>query len=77
MSLVLNYPKAKKLFQHAKANNYALPAVNVTSSNVINATLEAAKTTASPVIIQFSNSGAAFFAGKSLDNSNNHRSSEP
>jgi fructose-bisphosphate aldolase class II len=68
MSLVLNYPKAKKLFQHAKANNYALPAVNVTSSNVINATLEAAKTTASPVIIQFSNSGAAFFAGKSLDN---------
>jgi fructose-bisphosphate aldolase, class II len=68
MSLVLNYPKAKKLFQHAKANNYALPAVNVTTSNVINATLEAAKTTGSPVIIQFSNSGASFFAGKSLDN---------
>lgn len=68
MSRVLNYPKAKKLFQHAKANNYALPAVNVTTSNVINATLEAAKTTGSPVIIQFSNSGGAFFAGKSLDN---------
>ena len=68
MSRVLNYPKAKKLFQHAKANNYALPAVNVTTSNVINATLEAAKATGSPVIIQFSNSGGAFFAGKSLDN---------
>lgn len=68
MSRVLNYPKAKKLFQHAKANNYALPAVNVTTSNVINATLEAAKSTGSPVIIQFSNSGGAFFAGKSLDN---------
>jgi fructose-bisphosphate aldolase, class II len=68
MSRVLNYPKAKKLFQHAKANNYALPAVNVTTSNVINATLEAAKTTGSPVIIQFSNSGGSFFAGKSLDN---------
>ncbi|HYF70421.1 MAG TPA: class II fructose-bisphosphate aldolase [Ohtaekwangia sp.] len=68
MSLVLNYPKAKKLFQHAKANHYALPAVNVTTSNVINASLEAAKTTRSPIIIQFSNSGSAFFAGKSLDN---------
>ena len=68
MSSVLNYSKAKKLFQHAKTNNYALPAVNVTTSNVINSTLEAAKTTGSPVIIQFSNSGASFFAGKSLDN---------
>lgn len=68
MSLVLNYQKAKKLFEHAKANHYALPAVNVTTSNVINASLEAAKTTGSPIIIQFSNSGSSFFAGKSLDN---------
>lgn len=68
MSLVLGYSEAKKVFDHAKANRYALPAVNVTSTSTINATLEAAKAVKSPVIIQFSNSGAAFFIGKSLDN---------
>ncbi|MEO5602594.1 MAG: class II fructose-bisphosphate aldolase [Cyclobacteriaceae bacterium] len=68
MSLVLGYSEAKKVFEHAKAGQYALPAVNVTSTSTINATLEAAKAVKSPVIIQFSNSGAAFFIGKSLDN---------
>jgi fructose-bisphosphate aldolase class II len=68
MSNVLSYSEAKKVFSHAKANQYALPAVNVTSTSTINATLEAAKAVNSPVIIQFSNSGGAFFIGKSLDN---------
>ena len=68
MSLVKNYFQAKEIFDHANVHQYALPAINVTSSNTINASLEAAKTVGSPVIIQFSNSGAAFYAGKSLPN---------
>ena len=68
MSLVLSYSEAKKVFEHAKANQYALPAVNVTSSPTINASLEAAKEVKSPIIIQFSNSGGAFFVGKSVSN---------
>jgi len=68
MSLVLPYTQAKKVFEHAKANQYALPAVNVTGTNTINAALEAAHAVNSPIIIQFSNSGSSFFAGKSLAN---------
>lgn len=68
MSLVLSYNEAKKVFEHAKANQYALPAVNVTSTSTINASLEAAKEVNSPIIIQFSNSGGAFFVGKSVSN---------
>ncbi|MDH4091291.1 MAG: class II fructose-bisphosphate aldolase [Cyclobacteriaceae bacterium] len=68
MSLVLSYTQAKKVFEHAKQNQYALPAVNVTGTNSVNASLEAATTVNSPIIIQFSNSGASFFAGKSRDN---------
>lgn len=68
MSLVLNYTQAKKVFEKAKAEGFALPAVNVTTSNTINATLEAAKGVNSPTIIQFSNSGASFFIGKSIAN---------
>ncbi len=54
------------LYQHCKENSFALPAVNVTGTNTINAVLEAAKLVNSPVIIQFSNGGGQFFAGKSL-----------
>ena len=68
MSLVLSYSEAKKVFEKAKAEKFALPAVNVTTSNTINATLEAAKAVNSPTIIQFSNSGAAFFIGKTIAN---------
>ncbi len=68
MSLVLGYAQAKKVFEHAKSNQYALPAVNVTGTNSVNASLESAREVNSPIIIQFSNSGASFFAGKSLDN---------
>jgi fructose-bisphosphate aldolase class II len=68
MSLVLSYREAKRIFDDAKANGYAMPAVNVTSTSTINASLEAAKEVHSPIIIQFSNSGAAFFVGKSVSN---------
>ncbi len=54
------------LFQIAKENQFALPAVNVVSSSSVIAVMEAAKLVDSPVIIQFSNGGAQFFAGKGL-----------
>ncbi len=57
----------QKLFAIAKEQNFALPAVNVVGSNSINAALESAKSVNSPIIIQFSNGGAAFFAGKGLN----------
>jgi len=52
------------LLNHARANQYALPAVNTVGTNSINATLEAAAKVNSPVIIQLSNGGASFFLGK-------------
>ncbi len=60
----------KKVFELAKKNHFALPAVNVVGTNSVNAVLEAAKTVNSPVIIQFSNGGASFYAGKGLSNEN-------
>jgi fructose-bisphosphate aldolase class II len=62
--------EVQAIFQHAKENNYALPAVNVVGSNTINAVLETAAKLNSPVIIQFSNGGAQFNAGKGLSNEN-------
>lgn len=56
----------KKLFAICKAEGFALPAVNVVGSNSINAVLEAAKKVNSPVMIQMSNGGAAFVAGKGI-----------
>ncbi|HRY98272.1 MAG TPA: class II fructose-bisphosphate aldolase [Bacteroidales bacterium] len=60
----------QEIFRHARANQYALPAVNVVGSHSVNAVLEAAKVVNTPVIIQFSNGGAAFYAGKGLSNDN-------
>lgn len=60
--------EVQEIFKHAKKHGYALPAVNVIGSNTINSVLEAARDVNSPVIIQFSNSGAQFFAGKGLSN---------
>lgn len=54
------------LFQIARQEKFALPAVNVVGTNSINAVMEAAKLANSPVIIQFSNGGAAFWAGKGI-----------
>lgn len=56
------------LFEYAKSEKFALPAVNVTGTNTMNAVLETAREVGSPVIIQFSNSGASFIAGKTLSN---------
>lgn len=56
----------KKVFQIAKENKFALPAVNVVGSDSINAVMEAAAKANSPVIIQFSNGGGLFNAGKGL-----------
>ncbi len=63
---VVTGENVQKLFQYAKAEGFALPAVNVVSTSSINAVLEAAKKVNSPVIIQFSNGGAAYYAGKGL-----------
>ncbi len=54
----------QKVFAIAKANAFALPAVNVIGSSSVNAVMEVARVVNSPVIIQFSNGGAAFNAGK-------------
>ena len=54
------------VFAHARANHYAIPAVNVIGTHSINAALEAAKQVRSPIIIQLSNGGAAFFVGKGI-----------
>lgn len=55
-----------ELYEYANQNKFALPAVNVVGTNSVNAVLETAKSLNSPVIIQFSNGGAQFFAGKGL-----------
>ncbi|MGX1024921.1 class II fructose-bisphosphate aldolase [Psychroflexus sp. MBR-150] len=62
--------EVQDIFNHAKANGYALPGVNVVGSNTINGVLETAAELNSPVIIQFSNGGAQFNAGKGLSNEN-------
>nr|WP_299488223.1 class II fructose-bisphosphate aldolase [uncultured Allomuricauda sp.] len=62
--------EVQAIFNHAKENGYALPAVNVIGSNTINAVLETAAALNSPVIVQFSNGGAQFNAGKGLSNEN-------
>ena len=56
----------QSIFKIAKENQFAMPAVNVTTSSTVNAVMEAAKVVDSPVIIQFSNGGAQFYAGKGL-----------
>ncbi len=67
---VISGNDVKELFKLAKKKNFALPAVNVTSSSTINGVLETAKELNAPVIIQFSNGGAHFMAGKGLSNEN-------
>ena len=67
---VLTGNQVQETFALAKQKAFALPAVNVTGSNTINAVLETAVELNSPVIIQFSNGGAQFNAGKGLSNEN-------
>ena len=66
---VLTGSEAKKLFAYAKENNFAIPAVNVVGTDSVNAVLEVAAKVNSPIIIQFSNGGAGFYAGKGLKTS--------
>ncbi len=61
---------AQEIFRIARQNGFALPAVNVVGTNSVNGVMEAAKTVNSPIIVQFSNGGAIFWAGKSLSNAN-------
>ncbi len=56
----------QKIFEVAKANKFALPAVNCVGTDSINAVIEAAAKAKAPVIVQFSNGGAQFMAGKGL-----------
>jgi len=63
---VVNASQMKVLFDYARENNFAYPAVNVVSTNSINAALESAKECNSPIIIQLSYSGSAFFVGKGV-----------
>ncbi|MCC4263589.1 class II fructose-bisphosphate aldolase [Oceanimonas baumannii] len=56
----------QKIFAIAKENQFALPAVNVVGTDSVNAVIEAAAKVNAPVIVQFSNGGAAYFAGKGL-----------
>jgi fructose-bisphosphate aldolase class II len=60
----------QKLLEIAKENHFAIPAVNVVGTNSVNAVLEAAREAKAPVMIQFSNGGGIFFAGKGLSNDN-------
>lgn len=65
---VLTGDQVQELFEIAKKHKFALPAVNVIGTNSINAVMETAKAVNSPVIIQLSNGGAQFYAGKTLNN---------
>ena len=65
---VFNGTEMVKVFEYAKTHHFALPAVNVTGSNTINAAMETAAKINSPLIIQFSHGGAQFIAGKSINN---------
>jgi fructose-bisphosphate aldolase class II len=62
--------QVQEIFSYAKAKGFALPAVNVVGSSTINGVLETAAKLNAPVIIQFSNGGAQFNAGKGLSNEN-------
>jgi fructose-bisphosphate aldolase, class II len=65
---VITGDTVQEVFAHAKANQFALPAANVVGTNSVNAVLETARELNAPVILQFSNGGAVFFAGKGLSN---------
>lgn len=65
---VLFGDEVQEVLNYANENDFALPAVNVVGTNSVNAVLETARDVNSPVIVQFSNGGAHFFAGKGLSN---------
>ena len=64
----------KALFDYAKVKGFAIPAINVTSSSTVVAALEAARDNKSPIILQTSQGGAAYFAGKGVSNTDQNAS---
>lgn len=68
---VLHGQEVTDLLNYANEQNFALPAVNVIGTNSVNAVLETAAAVNSPVIIQYSHGGAAFFAGKAIGGDSN------
>src|SRR6195952_3602205 len=67
---VLHGEELEALYNDAKANQFVLPAVNTIGTDTINAALETAAKVKSPIIVQFSNGGAQFIAGKAMPNDN-------
>ncbi len=67
---VLTGSEAAKVLDVCKEKGFALPAINIVGTNSANAVMEAAKDVNLPIIIQLSNGGAHFYAGKGLDNEN-------
>lgn len=67
---VLTGDEVQELFKYAKEKQFALPAVNVVGTNSVNAVMETAASINAPMMIQFSNGGAVFYAGKGLSNDN-------
>lgn len=65
---VVTGDQVQEIFANAKANRFALPAANVVGTNSVNAVMETAREANAPVILQFSNGGAVFFAGKGMGN---------
>ena len=65
---VITGEDVKMVFDYANEHTFALPAVNVIGTNMINAVLETSRAVNSPAIIQFSNGGAHFFGGMGLSN---------
>lgn len=66
---VITGDKLQELFAFAKAKRFAMPAANCVGTNSVNAVMETAAAVNSPVMVQFSNGGGSFFAGKGLSNS--------
>lgn len=71
---VLTGDNVRKLLKYASENKFAIPAVNCTSSSTINAALEAARDVKAPLMIQLSQGGSAFYAGKGMSNENQRAS---
>jgi len=67
---IIHGQELKELFDYANQKDFAIPAVNVIGTNSMNAVMETARDLNSPVIIQFSNGGSTFNAGKGLSNEN-------
>lgn len=65
---VISGDHLQALFAFAKSKHFAIPAINVINTSTVNAAMETAAEIKSPVVIQFSNGGAQFFAGKALNN---------